>query len=323
MENSFKPQHIRIPKQNENKAGGKKKKSTENSESNSKDQGRKDHATFARLIKDGSREGVKGKVLAKLEREFECKFLDAEFDVWGWGVTKSKSTFYSGRVDAIAFRQRPKKKKKKNQYEVLIVDWKTTRKDLSTWWKDPRTFKNPLYQCLVYRELFAKHLERNDIQVPVGVMIVPFRQSKPELSRPGLCVDFKEMKEQGLLQGIEKYRWVSDKSEVVHTINFLGCKLFKELNPQKLNNYVDERTQLLKENAPLLKIIRKDATIGDLRKALGLLTLKATNKVGKEEREQWGEEGNREKKRRSKKGEREEDEHKVEEEESNNPEVLS
>lgn len=274
MEKSFKPQQISIPKQNENKAGGKKKKSTKNSESNSKDQGRKDHATLAQLIKDGRREGVgvKGKMLAKLERDFQCKFFDAEFNVWGWGVTKSKATFYSGRVDAIAFRRRPKKRK--NQYEVFIVDWKTTRKDLSTWWKDPGTFKNPLYQCLVYRELFAKHLERNEIQVPVGVMIVPFRQTKPELSQPGLCVDFKEMEKQGLLQGIEKYQWVSDKSDVVHTVNFPGCKLFKELNPKELNEYVDETTQLLKENAPLKKIIQKDATIADLCKELGLLSLK-------------------------------------------------
>ena len=255
--------------------------STENESGNNNPQGkgRKEHLEFEDLIKSGSREGLKGKVLKELESQFDCEFLAAEVDNWGWSVQRSNARFYSGVMDAVAIRVTGPKP------EVLVVDWKTTGKTdvsyLRTWWDKATNFSVPLYQCLVYRELLAKHLS-NDLDVEVGVMIVPYHQSHPELLMPGLCVDFTEMEEKGLLMGLKKYRWCSQDSEVVCTIKFPGCKLFKKLKILNELQCVDKSTELLKDGALLKDVISDDATIGVLREELGLLPLKVTNEVEKE-----------------------------------------
>ena len=260
--------------------------STENESGNNNPQGKgkKEHLEFEDLIKSGSREGLKGKVLKELESQFDCEFLAAEVDIWGWSVQRSNARFYSGVMDAVAIRVTGPKP------EVLVVDWKTTNaktdvSDLSTWWDKATNFSVPLYQCLVYRELLAKHLS-NDLDVKVGVMIVPYHQSHPELLKPGLCVDFTEMEEKGLLMGLKKYRWCSQDSEVACTIKFPGCKLFKKLKILNELQCVDKSTELLKDGALLKDIISDDATVGVLREELGLLLLKVTNEVEKEEEEE-------------------------------------
>ena len=265
--------------------------STENESGNNNPQGKgkQEHQEFEDLIKSGSREGLKGKVLKELEIQFDCEFLTAEVNIWGWSVQKSIARFYSGKMDAVAIRVTGPKP------EVLVVDWKTTStktdvSDLSTWWKKAENFSVPLYQCLVYRELLAKHLS-NDLDVKVGVMIVPYRQSHPELLMPGLCVDFTIMEEKGLLAGLKKYRWCSQYSEVVHTINFPVCKLFKKLEILNELKCVDKSTELLNDGALLKDVISDDATIGVLREELSLLPLKVTNEVEKEGEEETRVEG--------------------------------
>ena len=261
----------------------KRRERTENESGNNNPQGKgkKEHLEFEDLIKSGSREGLKGKVLKELESQFDCEFLAAEVDIWGWSVQRSNARFYSGVMDAVAIRVTGPKP------EVLVVDWKTyiaaktDDSDLSTWWKNATNFSVPLYQCLVYRELLAKHLS-NDLDVKVGVMIVPYHQSHPELLVPGLCVDFTEMEEKGLLTGLKKYRWCSQDSEVVWSIKFPGCKLFKKLKILTELQCVDKSTELLKDGALLKDVISDDATIGVLREELGLLPLKVTNEVEKE-----------------------------------------
>ena len=263
----------------------KRRERTENESGNNNPQGKgkKEHLEFEDLIKSGSREGLKGKVLKELESQFDCEFLAAEVDIWGWSVQRSNARFYSGVMDAVAIRVTGPKP------EVLVVDWKTTGKTdvsyLRTWWDKATNFSVPLYQCLVYRELLAKHLS-NDLDVKVGVMIVPYHQSHPELLMPGLCVDFTEMEEKGLLAGLKKYRWCSQDSEAVHTIKFPGCKLFKKLKILNELQCVDKSTELLKDGALLKDVISDDATIGVLREELGLLPLKVTNEVEKEEEEE-------------------------------------
>ena len=259
----------------------KRRERTENESGNNNPQGKgkEEHLEFEDLIKSGSREGLKGKVLKELESQFDCEFLAAEVDIWGWSVQRSNARFYSGVMDAVAIRVTGPKP------EVLVVDWKTTGKTdvscLRTWWDKATNFSVPLYQCLVYRELLAKHLS-NDLDVEVGVMIVPYHQSHPELLMPGLCVDFTEMEEKGLLMGLKKYRWCSQDSEVVCTIKFPGCKLFKKLKILNELQCVDKSTELLKDGALLKDVISDDATIGVLREELGLLPLKVTNEVEKE-----------------------------------------
>lgn len=259
-------------------------------ESSSQKQGKADHKEFARLINNHKREGVKGRVLDAVEKRFKCKFLAAEVDVWGWSVKKSKATFYSGFVDAIAFRHvkpRAGNLEGKSLYEVLIVDWKTTAKvdkkkgkKIDAWWDSAKNFRDAIYQCLVYRELLVEHLKRNDLGaqlVNVGVMLVPYHQSCPGRLKPGLCVDFKRMKEKGLLAGLEQYRWVSDKSEVVHTIIPSESKLFKK---EALVNkrYMDTRTKTLKKETLLKHLIHDNATVEDLLEELDLRKLKVTEK---------------------------------------------
>ena len=265
-------------------------RSTKNEPGNSNPQGKgkEEHQEFEDLIKSGSREGLKGRLLKKLESQFHCEFFKAEVNIWGWSVQKSHARFYSGVMDAVAIRVTGPKP------EVLVVDWKTAAKtdvsDLSTWWKKATNFSVPLYQCLVYRELLAKHLP-NDLDVEVGVMIVPYHQSHPELLVPGLCVDFTEMEEKGLLTGLKKYRWCSQDSEVVHTIKFPRCKLFKKLKILNELQCVDKSTELLKDGALLKDVISDDATIGVLREELGLLPLKVTNEEEKEGEEETRVEG--------------------------------
>ena len=281
MNSAFNPKEINIMEKTR-----ATNNSTENEPGNNNPQGKGiiEHGEFADLIKRGLREGLKGKVLKELESQFECEFLTAQVDIWGWSVQKSKARFYSGKMDAVAIRVTGPKP------EVLVVDWKTIDakkedSDLSTWWEKAKNFRVPLYQCLVYRELLAKHLS-NDLDVKVGVMIVPYHQSHPELLKPGLCVDFTEMEEKGLLMGLKKYRWCSQDSEVVCTIKFPGCKLFKKLKILNELQCVDKSTELLKDGALLKDIISDDATIGVLREELGLLLLKVTNEVEKEEEEE-------------------------------------
>ena len=273
MKNLFNPNEINIME--------KRRERTENESGNNNPQGKgkKEHLEFEDLIKSGSREGLKGKVLKELESQFDCEFLAAEVDIWGWSVQRSNARFYSGVMDAVAIRVTGPKP------EVLVVDWKTTGKTdvsyLRTWWDKGTNFSVPLYQCLVYREFLAKHLS-NDLDVKVGVMIVPYHQWHPELLVPGLCLDFTEMEEKGLLTGLKKYRWCSQDSEVVWSIKFPGCKLFKKLKILTELQCVDKSTELLKDGALLKDVISDDATIGVLREELGLLPLKVTNEVEKE-----------------------------------------
>ena len=278
MNSAFNPKEINIMEKTR-----ATNNSTENEPDNNNPQGKGiiEHGEFEDLIKGSSREGRKGKVLKELESQFECEFLTAQVDIWGWSVQRSNARFYSGVMDAVAIRVTGPKP------EVLVVDWKTyiaaktDDSDLSTWWKNATNFSVPLYQCLVYRELLAKHLS-NDLDVKVGVMIVPYHQSHPELLVPGLCVDFTEMEEKGLLAGLKKYRWCSQDSEVVWSIKFPGCKLFTKLKILTELQCVDKSTELLKDGALLKDVISDDATIGVLREELGLLPLKVTNEVEKE-----------------------------------------
>ena len=284
--------------------------------------GREDHKEFENQINQKYRKNVKGEVLSALEERYEFKFLQAEVDIWGWGARKSKVSFYIGKMDAVAFRLT-------SEAEVLIIDWKTSSQtdtaDLSTWWDKAGNFGDALYQTLLYRELLTKHLKRLlKFDIKVGVMLVPYNQSNEELLMPGLCVDFSQMETEGMLTGLKQYQWACDKSELFHTINFPGSKMFKNLKALKELKCVDEETKLLKKDALLIDVIRDNATIADLQEEMGLLSLKVTKnrrEVGigrggkKEKRGQGGAGGGGQEK-----GEGEEDEDEDEDEDENEDE---
>ncbi|KAJ7380282.1 hypothetical protein OS493_010998 [Desmophyllum pertusum] len=249
------------------KTCGKESTSTSSPQKNGTDH----HAKLAAQIniEKENREGIAGKVLNEMEDKFECIFLKAEVNITGCAVIKSNRDFYSGIMDAVAIRRRSSPE---DDLEVYVVDWKTTTSetaDLATWWKKATCFKIPLYQCLIYRELLQVHLKLHQIDARVGIMLVPFHQSQPELLMPRLCMDVQEMENEGLLDGLKEYEWFPNESSCVHAIKS-PSKLF---NLKRCDSDCVDENNLLREDALLKDIIREDATIADLRQELGLLEL--------------------------------------------------
>ncbi|XP_015756299.1 PREDICTED: uncharacterized protein LOC107335780 [Acropora digitifera] len=183
-------------------------------------------------------------------------------------------------MDAVAIRR------KKGGLEVFVVDWKTSDKAdeqlIRKWWENATNFRNPLYQCLVYRELLQAHFKRNRVDAKVGIILVPFHQSLPEIIHPGLCVDFQKMDENLLLDGLKKFEWhaVVEESFNVDTIK-IPCKLIKgSFNPA---DYVDESTNYLKGETRLKDILNDNATVADLCASLHLSCIKVES-IKKEEK---------------------------------------
>ena len=240
------------------------------------------HKKLAEQLKNGTRDGIEGEILKKMEDNFSCEFLQAaEVSISGFAVerkTRRRKTelqvdFWSGKMDAVAIRRST------DGLEIFVVDWKTSGKeanlwDISNWWNGATKFKVPLYQCLVYRELLSEsaHLTRYNVEGSVGIMLVPLHQLTLKL-HPGLCVDFQGMVEEHLLDGLNKLKWfaVLDDSIYVHTIK-LPCKLFKESFDPAVD--VDESTNVLKGDTRLKDVLNEIATVTDLLQALDLPFLK-------------------------------------------------
>ena len=221
-------------------------------------------------------ESVEGQLLTKMEEEFHCKFVQAEVGICGYAVKKSRVDCYKGKIDAVALRQIPE-----GDPQVVIVDWKTYAKDDSPteWWDKATCYKDPLYQCLLYRELLQTHLKVNDINASVGIMLVPLCQARLGQVIPGLCTNFQHMEEEGLLDTIKSYQWFSEESKCVHTV-ILPCKL---LNRERLSDTYLENG-VLKETTVVKDIIDDSATVGDMCEELGLLKLKIEDSLAKDDR---------------------------------------
>ena len=243
------------------------------------------HLSLAKKIKKRKRNGREGKMLKTIEEKFGCKFIEAEVRISGYAVKtvdlcgKPTQDFWRGKMDAVAIRR-----DEEGVPEVFVVDWKTSAKAdehfLPNWWEHSANFKNPLYQCLVYRELLQAHFEHNSVDAKVGIILVPFHQSNPETIYPGLCVNFRRMEE--LLLGLKKYQWyaVLNESSYVHTIK-IPCKLIKDsFNPA---DYADESTNYLKGDTRLIDILDDNATVADLCLCLGLSSIKVEG-IKKEEK---------------------------------------
>lgn len=255
----------------------KQDKGGQTAPSTPQEKGQESHRMLANLIKEGRRDGTRGKMLKEIENEFHCEFIKAEVYISGYGVTKKTYfgsrflDFWSGKMDAVAFRESGE-----DVLEVFVVDWKTTdQNDPSDpqWWANATNFKIPLYQCLVYRELLQAHLKRSKLKANVGIILVPIHQNDLELSRPGLCVDFERMDEMRLLDKLKDFQWLPDldDSVFVYTIK-LPCKLFKEsFDPA---DGVHETTSTLKGDTRLKDIFSDNATVADLRQVLDLPFLK-------------------------------------------------
>lgn len=226
------------------------------------------HQNLAEHIENGSRSGAEGQLLNEIEKKFTCNFFKAEVSICGYSTKKSKVDFYSGRMDALAYR------KEDSDLEVIVIDWKSSSKDAlkdpKKWWDKATCFKTPLYQSLIYRELLKAHLKENDIKARVGVMLVPLPHKGKHKVMPGLCTDFQRMHEVGLLDGINECEWFGEESKCVHTITLPSTLL----NLENLDStYVEESSNVLKREILVKEIIKDDATVEDLCQELGFLQL--------------------------------------------------
>lgn len=244
-----------------------------------KTMGKKFHQNLADNIKSGERDGIEGEILDAIETTFRCKFIKAEVRISGFAVNEETQHFWKGKMDAVAIRR------ENDALEVFVVDWKTSDKDdkkfIVKWWENSGNFRGPLYQCLVYRELLQAHFEHKDVDAKVGIILVPFQQSFPERIHPGLCVDFRKMNKNHLLDGLKNIRWyaVLNKSLFGHTIK-TPCKLNTgSFNPA---DYVDESTNILKHETPLKGMLNDDATGRDVRRSLDLPFIKREEKTNEE-----------------------------------------
>lgn len=226
------------------------------------------HQKLTEHIKQNDRESPVGKLLKKIEKKFGCTFFEAKVPIYGYSIQKLQIRCYSGEMDALAFRHGAGA-----VLEVFVVEWKTYSTNVSTkWWEEATSFKTPLYQSLIYRELLQAHLKENGLEARVGIMLVPISQSSGlNWVMPGLCTKFNGMDKAGLLDNLKEYQWFGEQSNCVHTIT-LPSRLF---NLQNLESpYVDESTQVLTQDTKVTDVINSDATIADLCEELGLLPLK-------------------------------------------------
>ena len=243
------------------------------------------HRMLAEKIKEKNKKKNKKKntdivdeLLKRMESELTCTFIKAEVSISGSAVKGKKVDYWSGQIDAIAIRE--------NEVpEVFVVDWKTSEANAevtSEWWTKATNFKRPLYQCLVYRELLQAHFKHHGVNAKVGIILVPLHQTHLETICPGLCLDFQKMDKEHLLDGLNKFEWhaVLDESSFFHTIK-MPCKLIRDsFDPA---DYVDESTNILKDDTPLKDMLNDDATVGDLRKLLDLPLIKVES-IKKEEK---------------------------------------
>ena len=248
-------------------------------QSSSREWGQQFHLTLAKQINEQrTRESVEGQLLKKIEKKFNCKFVQAEVGICGYAVNKSRVDCYKGKIDAVALRQSPR-----GDPEVVVVEWKTFAKDdlqnPMKWWNGATYFKKPLYQCLLYRELLQTHLEVSDLRARIGIMLVPYNQAHQGKVVPGLCTDFQNMEKEGLLETIQSFQWLSEESECVHTV-ILPCKLF---NRERLSDTYLENG-VLKETTVVKDIIDDSATVGDMCEELGLLKLKIEDSLAEDDR---------------------------------------
>ena len=189
-------------------------------EESAREEGKAIHQNLADCINNNRRRRrrAEDQLLKTIEAEFRCKFLRAEVSIFGYGTKESEVDFYSGRMDAIAFRRT-----ENNHLEVYVVDWKTSSKEKISgkpedWWDMATYFKTPLYQCLLYREILKADLKENGITARVGVMLVPIPQKGRQVI-PGLCRNVEEaMDKEELLDKLKEYEWFSLKRTRFHTI---------------------------------------------------------------------------------------------------------
>ena len=77
------------------------------------------HQMLATHINKGTRNGTFGKMLEKIEFEFDCKFIEAEVSISGYAVKrKTPAQHWSGKIDAVAIKIRPNDQGRSQDFSV-------------------------------------------------------------------------------------------------------------------------------------------------------------------------------------------------------------
>ena len=133
-----------------------------------------------------------------LKDNFKVSLLPAfkEVTLRGFIYPKDEDSFpnlncWNGRADAIGWLEG-------DDYKYVIVEWKTARSTLDSFWIN-KPAGDGFTQCFVYARLLKLHLSL-DYYPPI--LIVPFN-SEREYMHPRLFTDYPDQ----FKEAIEKYQW--------------------------------------------------------------------------------------------------------------------
>ena len=176
--------------------------------------GRYFHGTMSNAIAHLDREGGsqnKAPEEERLSRWFNCvhKFLKDNFKVsllpdikdvplTGFIYRKDEDSlsdlnyYWDGKADAIGLLEG------EDDYKFVIVDWKTARSKLNTFWEN-KPSGDYFTQCFVYARLLKLHLS---LDYCPPILIVPFNSEK-EYMHPRLFTNYPDQ----FKEAIEKYQW--------------------------------------------------------------------------------------------------------------------
>ena len=185
-----------------------------------------------------------------LKRNFKVSLLPAikEVPLRGFAFATDgfmpDANYWNGKADAIGLLDEGE-----DDYKYVIVDWKSKRSTLNTFWElgtDPSgPYRDHLTQCLVYARLLKMHL-RLDYWPPI--LIVPFNLNGVYM-HPRLFTDYPDESK----RAIENYQWSTNPPLRFNNRSALKVTVEKGLLPGDMK---------------LTDVFKEDATVDDLCKAL-------------------------------------------------------
>ena len=209
---------------------------------------------------DSDEEDAGISLIRKLHDGLEISIVSSDFHLYGYMYNKKELSpvtyFWQGDADAIAmFRQG-------REIKFAIVDWKV-KKDLLEFWTSSETFGMYLHQGLLYAKLLQLHLKLNYLP---SVLLVPISGESGRDIHPGLFFDYpKECKE-----WIDnQFWWGTEPPEPIRQIYAEESLLKHDVLEILKKGKFDRSSSTFSVEKHLKDVFDKNATVGDLLKALG------------------------------------------------------
>ena len=209
---------------------------------------------------DSDEEDAGISLIGKLHDGMKIRIISSDFHLYGYMYNKKELSpvtyFWQGDADAITmFRQG-------REIKYAIVDWKV-KKDLLEFWTSSETFGMYLHQGLLYAKLLQLHLDLNYLP---SVLLVPISGESGRDIHPGLFFDYpKECKE-----WIDNQFWWGTKPpEPIRQIYAEESLLKHDVLEILKNGKFDRSSSTFSVEKHLKDVFDKNATVGDLLKALG------------------------------------------------------